>query len=358
MKAKYKKQVYLGFNEKGKQINKWFYADTKSDLKRKIEDYKAQLKKLPNMSDITFEEYSKSWFQISKGTKSKQTQDAVKVHLRKCEALNPFPIRKVTRSQCQAIVNESWNHPHSAKGVADILRQIFQMAQNDGIIASNIALNLDRPKIAPAKHTLLSEGELEAVKRADLNDPDRLLVTVLQTFGLRPAEALALQTGDFDLNKKILHITKSLEMTNDNHSQIKSTKTGEVRDIPIPDALIPYFKKQIRRNTGFLLFEKSTGGLHTKSSYKRMQKRIWSRINEALGGDDKINLVAGRTFYDFRHRRATDLYYLCQKGIISTKQAAALLGHSEVIFLQTYSHIDESKEMLTGIYPDIAQPAL
>jgi len=349
---KYNQQVYLGFDRSGKQIRKWFHADTKADLKQQIEDYKIAMRKAPNPSEVTFGKYSQDWLTISKGTKSKQTQDAARTHLRKCAALEPYPIRRITRSQLQKVVNESWDHPHAAKGVADVLRQIFQMAANDGIIPANIALNLDRPKLMPPQFHLLTERELEAVKVADLDDQDRLFVTILQTFGLRPAEALALQPADFDLDGKVLHVTKALEMTNDNKSRIKGTKTEAVRDIPIPDALIPPLRKRFRRNAGFFLFQKGNGGLFTKSAYKRMQVRVWSKINEALGGDMNHNIVKGRTFYDFRHRRATDLYYLCQRGVISTKQAAALMGHSEIIFLKTYSHIDETKENLAEIYPD------
>ena len=83
-----------------------------------------------------------------------------------------------------------------------------------------------------------------------------------------------------------------------------------------------------------------------------MQERVWRKVNEALGGDENHNLVTHCSFYDFRHWRATLWYYLCQQGVISTKQAAALLGHSEIIFLKTYSHIDDTKENLGGIYPD------
>ena len=349
---KYNKQIYLGRDRDGKLIRKWIHAETKTELKNKIEQYKREMEKVENPSDITFEKYSQKWLTVSKGTKSKQTQDAARTHLRKCSALDPYPIRKITRSQCQSIVNECWDHPHAAKGVADILRQIFTMAQSDGIIASNPAVRLDRPKILRPKHHLLTERELDAVKNADLSDQDRLLVTILMTFGLRPAEALALSPTDFDLNAKILHIDKAIEMTNDNKSRIKSTKTGEIRDIPIPDALILYFKEQFHGRRSFLLFQKSTGGMHTKSSYKRTQERVWKKVNEALGGSDELNLVEGRSFYDFRHYRATIWYYLCQQGIISPKLASKMLGHSEVIFLSTYSHLDMKHEQIDKLYPD------
>ena len=54
---KYNQQVYLGYDRTGKQIRKWFHADTKADLKKQIEEYKLAMAKAPNPSDITFGKY-------------------------------------------------------------------------------------------------------------------------------------------------------------------------------------------------------------------------------------------------------------------------------------------------------------
>lgn len=351
---KYNKQIYLGIDpDTGKQIRKWIHAETSDELKKKIRQAKNEFDLTPNTSEISFKKYADQWLKISKGTKSKQTQDAARTHLRKCSSLDRIPIRKITRSQCQEIVNASWEHPHAAKGVSDVLRQVFQAAQRDGIIAINPAIGLDRPKIRRPERHLLTDQEVKAIKKAKLNDQDRMFVTILLMFGLRPAEALALSPADFDLDARILHITKALEMTNDNASRIKSTKTGEVRDIPLPDKIIPKLRKYFRSQKSMLLFTKSDGQQYTKSAYKRMQERVWSKVDEALGAKDGISLVKGRSFYDCRHYKATELYYLCQKGKISTKYAAEYLGHSEIMFLSIYSHLDENKESKNDLYPDI-----
>ena len=351
---KYNKQVSFGYDPiTGKRIRKWFHADTKAKLDQMILEYKMELEKVANPSEITFGEYSARWFDVSKRIRSKQTQDVAMTHLKKCAALNPYKVKKITKTLCQEIVNESWNHPHTAKGICDVLRQVFNSAIEDGIITQNPADKLKRPAIPKAEKHLLTDREIEAVKNADINDQDRLLVTILQLFGLRPAEALALRPDDFDFKKKILTVSKSLELTNDNQSRIKETKTGVTRKIPIPDAAIPSLRKRIQARPGFFLFTKHDGNLYTKSAYKRAQERIWKAVNVQLGGDDNLSLVSGLTLYSFRHHRATELYYQTQKGLISTKKAAELMGHSEVIFLQTYSHIDETKENVDALYPNL-----
>ena len=135
-----------------------------------------------------------------------------------------------------------------------------------------------------------------------------------------------------------------MELSNDNRSVIKETKTGTSRDIPIPEELITPLRNRFRANPGFLLFPKADGALYTKSAYRRLSERILKAINIAMGGTDCLNLIPEVTLYSFRHRRATDLYYAAQQGKISTKRAAYLMGHSEAIFLKTYSHIDMTFE--------------
>lgn len=353
-KKKYSKQAYFGKDASGKQIRKRFYADKKTDLDKMIDQYKDELKKVPNPSDVTFEEYSELWFATYKSNLATQTQATCRNHLKKCASLNPYQIRKITRTMCQGIVNASWEHPHAAKGVSDVLRQIFRAALQDGIIAASPAESLSRPKMSKPKFHLLTDKELEAVKNAKLSDQDRLFVVILQAFGLRPGEALALRPDDFNLKEKVLHITKALEMPSSG-CRIKATKTGVSRDIPVPDTLIPYLKKAVTQTGGFYLFTKRDGQLYTKSAYKRLSERIWKAVNVELGGNEFLCMVSDCTLYDFRHRRATDLYYLTQRGIISSKKAAALMGHSEIVFLNTYSHIDEKMENCEGIYPNSEQ---
>lgn len=341
---KYNKQISFGTDASGKRIRKWFHANSLPELADQVKAYKEELERASTMSDITFEDYYQTWFAVYKSHLARSTKLIIEHNYKKCEKLKPFMVREITKTMCQECVNASWDHPHTAKGMSDLLRQVFRTAVSDGIITSNPAEHLSRPKMKPSRFHLLTKEELEAVKTADLSDQDRLLVTILQVFGLRPGEALALTPGDFDFKHKVLKITKALEMPNDGKSGIKSTKTGVSREIPIPDQLITPLRKQIQSRMSFYLFTKRDGGLHTKNSYKRLSARILKAVNVQLGGTDLTDKTKEITLYSFRHRRATDLYYLAQSGAISTKRAAELMGHSEIVFLKTYSHVDMEKE--------------
>ena len=345
---KYNKQISLGYDVNGKRIRKWVHANSIAELNKKIEQLKIEHQLTPNASDITFGEYSKRWMAAYKSNRSTQTRNMYANALKKCANLERYPLKSVTKTNCQELVNLTWKTPRIAKIVADTLRQIFRTAVADGIILRNPADNLVLPDSQHKVIRLLTTAELDALDRAELDPQDRMFVMILRNFGLRPAEALALQPSDFDMKRKMLKITKALELA-DGGNDVKSTKTGKNREIPIPDELIPHLTRYFRTISGFLLFSKTDGHQHTKSSYTKMSARILKRWNESLGGNKNMNLLAGVTMYSFRHRKATDYYYLCQKGSISTKMAASLLGHSEEIFIRTYSHIDPEHEDLQAV---------
>jgi len=352
---KYNKQISMGYDPStGKQIRKWIHANTQLELANKIQEAQRTLIETPNASNITFREYSRRWFAVYKANRSNRTKEMYEYGLRKCSELDGFPLNSVTKMQCQQILNELWNTPRTAKIVRDTMKQVFKAAIADGIISRNPAADLDIPEAHAAEKRLLTDRELEAIRTADLEPQDRMFVTILLTFGLRPAEALALRPMDFDFKNRILTISKAVELNNDNTSRIKDTKTGVTRTIPIPDGLVSILKAYTMENPFLYLFSNRNGELMTKSGYRRMSERVWKAVNVQLGGDDNHNLVAGRNFYDCRHYKATEWYYLCQEGQISTKYAAELLGHSEEVFLKIYSHISEKKEHPEALFRDLS----
>ena len=355
MKHKYNKQRSFGYDKNGKRIIKWFHADSLKDLERQVENYRMQLKFTPNASNIDFKSYAEQWMKAYKGNRSKQTREMYKYAIRKCEPIYDYPITKLTKTHCQQIISMCWDTPTTAKNVSDTLKQIFNTAVADGVILRNPALNLDLPKKYKKQFHLLSTDELEALERAELNDQDRMFVTILRTFGLRPGEALALAVQDFDFSTNTLHITKALELTNDNKPKIKATKTGASRDIPLPISLAPQLRAYFAKIHGFLLFTNKNATYLSKSSYTKMTQRIIKAWNIAMGGDDNFNMLPNVTMYSFRHRRATELYYLTQgqHPVISVLKASELMGHSVNVFLNTYSHIDDSLERLQDIYQSV-----
>lgn len=80
----------------------------------------------------------------------------------------------------------------------------------------------------------------------------------------------------------------------------------------------------------------------TKSGYDKMWSQIIKKMNLAAGGKDNLQVIHGLTAHIFRHNYCTSLCY--QIPNISTKKIAQLMGDTEAMVLNVYSHIREEKE--------------
>ena len=160
---KIRKQIYLGYDAQGRQIRKWISAESKTELKKKIEQYKEEIRKVSNPSDVTFQDYAKQWLRVYKSNRAKQTVDMYDNALKKCGDIDPVPIKKVTKSTCQGLVNDHWIHPSAAEDLASTLRQVFKSAMADGIIATNPAGALTLPKKPQSKFYLLTKEDLKKI---------------------------------------------------------------------------------------------------------------------------------------------------------------------------------------------------
>lgn len=79
------------------------------------------------------------------------------------------------------------------------------------------------------------------------NMPYKNALLIQLYMGMRIGEVLALKYSDFDLQRKVLKVSKTL--TTDKNDKVcigKSTKTYAVkRELPIPDFILPYILEQL-----------------------------------------------------------------------------------------------------------------
>lgn len=199
----------------------------------------------------------------------------------------------------------------------------------------------------PEKRPLRPE-EKEAMKAAELDPKKRCFISIIYYCGLRKQEALALTPEDFDWDKKTVSITKA--WINDvNVPSIKPypKSANGIRTVPIPDVAIPDIKPYVDQAESYV-FRSMNSELMTESAYKRMWQSIICSMNIALGYDPQKKKdrepkkITDLTAHIFRHNYCTELCY--QIPTISTKMAARLLGDTEKMVLDVYSHIVEERE--------------
>lgn len=324
--AKLCKQIVLGYDGDGKQIRKRIYADGKRELQNRIDEAKAEYKRLRNPSSITFAVYSEKWLEVYKANRSANTRAMYSYSLNQCSDLRPIPIRDITRTDLQAVINEHTDSPRFCQQIRLTLKQVFNAAIADGHIIVNPADHLELPKYKAKEKRSLTDEERRKIKETELPEQHRLLLDLFYYFGLRRGEALAVRGSDFDFKALLLYIDKSIAF-NGNHATVKDTKTHVARYVPIPAA----FRRTLPE-----------GELFPDISASRYHK-MWHEISEALG-------MGWLTAHMLRHDYATRLYYA---GGISNKKKAAILGHEEALFLRLYSHLDNEQTELENFHANM-----
>lgn len=336
MKKQLSKQITVGIDPySGKRIRKRIYAASEPGLKQAEKEMIRQYAKDGVSSHMTYDQYENKWWEAYATILTPSTQKSYKTYLRKNTEFRHKQMQKIIRLDLQKVINANCTHPELCKTYVFLMRSIWKSAMFDGIVSKDITEGLKIPKRQKVDRRPLREEELEAIKTAKFEPQERFLVNLLMQFGMRPGEALALNKSAFNRKDKTLTINKALAH-NGEEPFIKTTKTGVTRVLPVPDS----FWSLIPETKTMYFFTNEADQLLRRDQMNRMKRRILKKINEAMGGTSKL-WMTDITLYNFRHHKASLLYYL--PGV-SFKKKAEYMGHTEETFLKTYSHMMEEME--------------
>ena len=324
------------------------------DLEKKVSAFKNQLQAEEVAEiNITFGEYSREWFDIYKKTKELNTQKMY----RSCVYKYLIPLDHVRmidlkHSHFQQIINQNMEHPKTCKNIKLTFTQIIKSAVRDHILPHSaieeITTDISMPKYIKPQKRPLTALEIKYMKEADLDEMKRAFVTILYYCGTRRGEALALTSDDFDFENKTVSISKVI-IYDGNNPQIKPYPKSDngIRLIPLPEASIPLLKDYVGKCEGYL-FKSQNKPLMTEQGYKRMWSSIITSMNIAAGYNPQAKKdrmekpIQNLTAHIFRHNYCTQLCY--QIPNISTKKIAQLMGDTEKVVLNIYSHILDDQE--------------
>lgn len=356
--------VYDGtFNPDGSKHRKRIASKKSSaDLEKKVIAFKQEVaaKGSTRSAQYTFGEYAEMWLNTAKASREQNTYQMYKSVLGTFAPINDIPLQQITHSHFQMVINAKLDHPRLCQQISLTFKQIIRNAVKDHYLPrtaiDDILSDISVPKYKKPVKRPLSALEKDAMMKADLEPKKRCFVSLIYYCGLRKQEALALTVEDFDFVGKTVSISKAW-ITTGNEPSIKPYPKSDngVRTIPLPDACIPHIKPYVESQDGYIF--RTGSGLMTKSSYKRMWESIIVKMNMALGYDPQQKKdrqpkqITTLTAHIFRHNYCTELCY--QVPTISTKMIARLLGDSEKMVLDVYSHIVEEKENTTDAINNI-----
>ena len=330
-----------------------------ADLEKKVAAFKRQLEDNEVAEiNITLGEYADRWLALYKSTKEKNTQAMYRTSVKYLDSISCVRLIDLKHSHFQQVITENKEHPKTCKNIKLTFTQIVKSAIRDHYLPrtalEDLTEDISLPKYQKPQKRALSSFEKQCMQDADLSDMKRAFVTILYYTGVRRGEALALTPDDFHWDDKTVSISKVVIFDN-NAPEIKPYPKSDngMRAIPLPEACISILKPYVDSCDGFL-FKGQQTPLMTETGYKRMWESIVTSMNIAAGynpqkkKDRGEKPIQGLTAHIFRHNYCTQLCY--QIPAISTKKIAQLMGDTEKVVLNVYSHIlDENEDVFTAI---------
>lgn len=244
-------------------------------------------------------------------------------------------IEDITSDEIQAYLNSLKSYSQSTiSKEKDQFAQAFKYALNKGYILQNPMIEVIEPKSEkPPKIVRALEIEEQQMLTNYLmnipleNEPYKVAYLMQMYLGLRIGEALALKTSDINLERDLIHISRTLTFDK-NHKLIMGDfpkSFAGIRDIPIPKFIREEIINQMRlaeNHKENLLFVNSQGNYADPKNANKFLKSTLEKVN--------INDI---TTHSLRHTYGTR----CIEAGMRAVALQRLMGHSDIsVTMNTY----------------------
>ena len=355
----YRTKIKIGVNPDGTDMLKYISGRTKAELeaeRRRVVEYFIEGKK--SAPDRQFGAVAQDWFatlqkKVDREEKSIGTLDSYRTALNK-DILPQFGNRNmkaITARELQALVDEFAGMSQTKiTYVTAALDGVFNLACAEGILAKNPMNDVEKPKAAEAaEKRALSEVERAAVIRVSQQHPKGAYIACMYYLGARPGEVRGLQWGDFDWNRKLVHIQRDIDFKKKGENKVGTLKNSKSnRFVPVPDDLAEILLPLRCEDDRFLFEGVRSGGHLAKST----ADRLWIELMVECGmadplpegangyrpGDIRSQYKPVITPHCMRHNYVT----MCWESGIDVYTASKLVGHKSIkTTMDIYTHLSE-----------------
>lgn len=341
--GRYEIRYHYGYKEDGTSNYKSVYGSSEEEVK---ENYIKKQEELFNNNDLLI--FDKSylgydinlWLNNSKIKNKKSTYSNYQYTVKSRIIPKFAKIKKKTISL--DIINkftaDLLSEGLAEKSVKDILIILQQILKT-----GDINIKIPMPKVPKTEIQILSKKEQTKLEKELLNNFNETAFGIyfcLYT-GLRIGELCALKWDNIDLNNKKIYVKKTLvRIQNPVVDAKKKTiviidepkSSSSIREIPLPDFIIPMLKKLSKNTTSETFLISGTNKYIETRTYFNKYKKILSSIDL-----DSYN------FHALRHTFATR----CIENGCDPKTLSEILGHSSVkITLERYVHPNYENKVL------------
>ncbi len=342
-----------GYESSGKAIYGYVYAKNYGDVKLKMSEKKVEVEELRKLHQIEEREEDKfrtiaaQWYAFihvnTKMSTMVKYQNLLQNHIlpflgnyhvdeiqtRQIEDFAMFKIQYGRVDGCGGL------SPKTVKDMLTVIGEILQYAGRQNITVGCCVQNI-RIKVSEKNLQVLNRQEQDKLGCYLLENDNlkNLGILVSLYMGLRIGEVCALRWEEIHLEEHMIRIQSTMQRVQ-NFSDEEDTKTNVIitppkseagiRDIPIPNFLLPILQRhKPQSDEAFLLTGKS------RTFYEpRSFQYYFKRVLENAG-------ISEMNFHALRHTFATR----CIEAGFDMKSLSEILGHSTVnITLNRYVHI-------------------
>jgi integrase len=162
--------------------------------------------------------------------------------------------------------------------------------------------------------------------------------------GLRAGELAGLRWDDVSFDRRLITVQRSYKST---------TKSGELRHVPLLDGLLEVLKEWRLQSKGPLVFPNYAGNMHRKSDYI-FQETLHRVLDRARF--PKVERRGKLTWYITWHgtRHSFASHWMMRSGDLFKLQR--ILGHADSVTTQRYAHLapsafDQDHARFSGLAP-------
>ena len=297
--------------------------------------------------DLTVGEYLKRWLlALEVENLSPNTLLAYDLHVKRISAhVGRLPLQQFGRADVGVLAVKMASEvgargrvlsPATRRAVLVTLHHALGDAVHEGLLRTNPAHGVSRPKVRQAEMHTWSRDELKKFLDATTEDRLAALWRLMATTGLRRGEALGLKWSDADLVAGGLSIQRSRVATGYEVTE-REPKTGRGRSVPIDAGTVAALRSWKRQQAAERLqwgqAWQNTGHVFTRENGEPWHPdRVRVLFQEAV----KAAGVPRIRMHDLRHGWAT----LALRAGIHPKVVQERLGHANIAMtMDRYSHV-------------------
>ncbi len=306
----------------------------------------------PKAGRVTFQQVAEDWLEAQTHNRSTRQAMELRLRLHVFPVIGRMPVGHIKPSNIQALTKQLEALAPSYRRVIMVnTSSILSAAVADGLMATNPAAAVKRPRVEPRKVIPWPRAQVHAIYEG-LPDRCKIVAVLGAGLGLRQGEMFGLSPDDVDFLGGVVHVRRQVKVFADGSMAFAEPKGAKARTVPLPasvrDALAAHLARYPAKEVTLPWDGRVKPGTPRPGTTVTVRLLLTTRESNALNRNYfnrhiwKAALVrAGIAATRDNGCHALRHYYasMLLSGGTTIKAVSEYLGHADPGFtLRTYTH--------------------